>query len=313
VDFKARYAKWRVLRERQWCPGCLQYTGQAAGEMCLQCGQAVEQGDPVYHKTPGGERIPDGVRDDREDELMARIAPHVLRVSQEDLDRETGLVETPPQLRTTKLRPDTRRVYDDLERHMIAHVRTGVVTAANAMVAVTRLAQVTSGYGVDARTGQPITLGDQPEKALLLADELADLDPAEPVVIFARFHHDLDQIQRVCETQGRRYGEISGRRTDGLHGHRMSADIDVVGVQPQAGGAGISLTRARICVFYTSDWSLAGYQQGKRRVLRQGQTRHVTYLHLVAEDTIDVSLFYALRRRKDVVDAILSRLGGTQP
>jgi hypothetical protein len=286
--FKARYAAWRVIR-------------------------VTPEGDPIYHRTPRGDLIPDGVRPDRETELMARIAPHVHRVTQDELDAQTGLVETAPQLRTCVLRPAARRVYDALERDLIAQTAQGTITAANAMVNVLRLAQVTSGYGVDATTGNAMSLdeADLPEKAVLLADELADYPATEPVVVFARFHHDLDQIRRVAEKQGRRYAEISGRRADGLDGHRMTTGAEVVGVQPQAGGAGISLTRAALCIFYSSDWSLANYDQAKRRVLRQGQTRHVTYLHLVAEETVDVSLFYALKKRRATNDAVLARLKGT--
>lgn len=334
--FKARYAQWRVLRERNMCPACRRSFDRPAGTGCpVLCvdtatGRICElvKGEPIYHLTPGGEKIPDGVNPEHEAELMQRIAPWVHRVSQAELDAQTGLVETPPQIRTCTLRPATRKVYDALEKDLIAQTADGMITAANAMVNVLRLAQVTSGYGVDAEGKHHIALSPGlSEKASLLADELEDLPVREPVVIFARFHHDLDQIRAVCEKQGRRYAEISGRRSDGLirisrtdhrtgrtahdqPGHRMADDCDVVGVQPQAGGAGISLTRAALCIFYSSDWSLANYDQAKRRVLRQGQTRHVVYLHLVAEDTVDVSLFYALKKRRETNDAVLARLKG---
>jgi len=335
TPFRARYASYRVLREQNTCPKCFRVFNRAVGTPCPvlcrdeQTGRIaqLQRGEPLYlaqtakpdgskiavdYKIPGArdDRIPEGVDPDREAELMDRIAPYVHRVSQEELDAQTGLVETPPQLRTCTLRPATRKVYEALERDMIVQLAEGTITAANAMVNVLRLAQATSGYGVDADDGRVIPLSGTTlsEKATLLADELADLPEREPVVIFARFHHDLDNIARVCRMQGRRYAEISGRRSDGLAGHRMSDDCDVVGVQPQAGGAGISLTRAALCIFYTSDWSLANYDQAKRRVLRQGQTRHVTYLHLVAEDTVDVSLFYALKKRRETNEAVLARL-----
>lgn len=327
ASFKARYAKWRVLRERNVCPMCRRAFDRPAGSGCpVLCKDpatgriaALLAVEPIYHLTPRGDRIPDGVRADLEAELMARIEPHVHRVSQDELDAQTGLVETPPQLRTCTLRSATRKVYDALERDLIAQTEAGTITAANAMVNVLRLAQVTSGYGVDARDGKThisLAEGNQPpEKAQLLDDILTDEIPdvREPVVVFARFHHDLDQIATICARQGRRYAEISGRRSDGLVGHTMAENCDIVGVQPQAGGAGISLTRAAICIFYSSDWSLANYDQAKRRVLRQGQTRHVTYLHLVAEDTVDVSLFYALKRRRETNDAVLARLKGVAP
>lgn len=308
TGFKARYAKYKVVRERQMCDGCFAETTQAADTLCLHCGGRIIPGEPVYMKTPRGVLIPDGVREDREDELLHRIAPHTGRVSQEELDAQTGLVETHPQLRTFTLGPDARTAYDELERHLITQVTGGTITAANAMVAGTRLAQVTSGFGKDTDTDEIIAIDDPPAKAVLLADELSDLDPREPVVVFARFHHDLDAIRQVALGRGSRYGEISGRSSDGLQGKSMSPDVDVVGVQPQAGGAGIDLTRSRLGIFYSSDFNLANYLQCKRRVLRQGQTRHVAYLWLAAEDSIDLAIYWALRHRKDMTTAILDRL-----
>ena len=281
--FKSRYAAWRVNYHHP-------------------------DGTPELHRTPNGQPIPDGVRADRETELMARVSPHILRVSQAELDAQTGLHEPPPQLRTCVLAPATRRVYDALEKDLIARTDQGVITAANAMVSVTRLAQVTSGYGKDATTGATIRLAEPPEKLRLLADELDEYDVREPIIIFARFHHDFDEIRKLCEKQGRRYGEISGRRSDGLDGKHMDDRFDVVAVQPQSGGAGINLSRARIGIYYSSDWSLAAYDQAKRRILRQGQTRPVAYLHLVADDTIDLTMFYALKKRRDVNEAVLERL-----
>lgn len=311
--FKARYAAWRILRETRWCPGCLRATSQAIGCPCAMCGREIERGEPIYHKTPRGDLIPDGVRDDRRDELMERVAPHILRVSQAELDEQTGLHEPPPQIRTCTLGGATRSVYDALEHDLIARTADGVITAANAMVNVTRLAQVTSGYGKDATTDRTIALATPPEKLRLLADELDAYDVREPIIVFARFHHDFDEIRGLCEQTGRRYGEISGRRSDGLDGKVMDGRFDLVAVQPRSGGAGINLTRARIGVFYTVDFSLDAYDQCKRRILRQGQTRPVTYLHLVAKDTVDESIFYALKKRRSVNQAVLDRLERRAP
>ena len=132
---------------------------------------------------------------------MARVQPHILRVSQAELDEQTGLHEPPPQLRTCVLAPATRRVYDALEKDLIARTDQGVITAANAMVSVTRLAQVTSGYGKDATTGDTIRLAEPPEKLRLLADELDEYDVREPIIVFARFHHDFDEIRALCESR----------------------------------------------------------------------------------------------------------------
>lgn len=267
-------------------------------------------GTPVYFTTPGGQIIYEGVREDRAGELALRVAPVIEQVDAKIVDDALGLEPPRDVFRTTQLQPATRRAYHDLERYLISQLDRGVVTAANAMVLVTRLAQVTNGFAVDADTGVHHRLADPPEKARLLADVLEDLPTHEPLVVFARFHHDLDEIQRVVEASGRTYGELSGRRRDGLTSTSTMADVDVLGAQIRSGGVGIDLTRARYAIYYSLGFELADYQQSRKRLHRPGQDGRVTYIHLLAEDTIDEAIYGALSRREEIVNAVLGRLKG---
>jgi SNF2 family DNA or RNA helicase len=267
-------------------------------------------GTPVYLTTPGGQPIYEGVRPDRLHELSARVDRIMFRVDQAELDQQLGLADPVDVYRTCELGGEARRVYDELERDGIAAVRNGVITAANAMVTVLRLAQAANGFGTDADTGHAHELGDgPPDKAKLLSDVLEDLPRTEPIVVFARFHHDLDQIRAIAEKQGRRYGELSGRRRDGLtEDSTMATNIDVLGVQLQSGGVGIDLTRTRYGVYYSLSFSLGDYLQSRKRLHRPGQGRRVTYLHLLTESTVDRALYGALRNREDVITAFLAHL-----
>jgi SNF2 family DNA or RNA helicase len=125
--------------------------------------------------------------------------------------------------------------------------------------------------------------------------------------VFCRFRHDLDKIRKVAESQQRRYGEVSGRQDD-LVDSKFPPDVDVLGVQIQAGGAGIDLSAAAYCAYYTVGFSLGDYEQSLARTHRPGQTRSVTYYHLVSEGTVDSRVYAALEQRKDVVRAILDRI-----
>ncbi len=324
--FKARYAKWRVLRETAWCPGCMKAANVAMiGELCGRqrtdpgsrfggwtCGEMIVRGDPVYHKTPRGDLIPDGVREDRRDELMARLRPWVHRVSQEELDAQTGLVEAIPQLRTCTLDPAARKAYDALKRDLIAQVSDGTIVAANAMVAVGKLMMLTSGHYRDASTGEMQTFAPPPgycSKALLLAEELRETDPAEPVVVFYQYRHDATQIRDICEMLGRRYGELSGQRTDGLDGKYMAPDIDVLACQWQSGSEGINLSRSHTQIDYSLTFKLTQFQQAGRRLNRQGQVHACTRRVLACEETIDIGCFHALKKRQLTNDSILRLLG----
>jgi SNF2 family DNA or RNA helicase len=202
--------------------------------------------------------------------------------------------------RSFTLPPAALRVYRDLRDEFVAQVESGVVTAANALPRLLRLQQVTSGF---------LPVGDQVErlhdaKAQQLADVLEDLDPSEPVVVFARFREDLSAIHAVASRAGRTSSELSGSRRELAEWQAGRSNVLVV--QIQSGSEGIDLTRAAYAVFWSVGFSLAQYEQALARTSRPGQTRRCIFIHLIAEHTVDRKVYRVLRDRRDVIDAILS-------
>ena len=124
------------------------------------------------------------------------------------------------------------------------------------------------------------------------------------MVVFARFHHDLDEIIKTAEACDRPALELSGRVKQIQEWKNQGG---VLAVQIQTGGLGISLTEARYCIYYSLGYNLADYLQSMARVHRPGQTRPVQYIHILAENTIDVTVINALARKQDVVTSILER------
>lgn len=210
---------------------------------------------------------------------------------------------------TCALDKRTRQVYDAMEQDFIALLDAGVITASNALVKLLRLAQIANGHAT-TEDGASTQLGT--EKRDLLAEVLDDLHGdydavrQEPVVVFTRFRPDLRAIREVARDKGLRDGELSGTHNDLQAWH--DGDIDLLAVQLQAGGVGIDLTRARYCIYYSHDFSLGNDAQTRARVHRPGQTRAVTYIHLVAQDTIDEDIRDALEKRADVVETVLAGL-----
>lgn len=214
-------------------------------------------------------------------------------------------VELPPTLDVRRgflLPPAARKLYRDVEREFYAELDEGTITAGNALVRLLRLQQITGG---SVRDDDGTMRQIHNEKATLFADVLEDLAPREPVVVFARFRQDLDSIRSAALADGRTVSELSGRANE-LQDWQ-DAKTDVLAVQIQAGGVGVDLTRARYCFYYSLGFSLSDYLQSRARVHRPGQTRHVTYLHLLALGTVDERVYTALERRQDVIDAILGR------
>jgi SNF2 family DNA or RNA helicase len=207
--------------------------------------------------------------------------------------------------RTCELSPKAKRLYLDLRDEMYGEQDGEPITASNALTRLLRLQQLTGG-AVNDDEGGFHEIDDS--KAQLLTDVLEDLDAADPVVVFCRFTHDLAAVRRVTEKLGRRYGEVSGQRKDLNADATMPEGIDVLGVQIQAGGLGIDLTRSHIGVYYSLGFSLADYLQSRARLARPGQDDKVLFIHLIAEGTVDEDVYGALSKRQEVVDYILSGL-----
>lgn len=209
---------------------------------------------------------------------------------------------------TIALKPETRKLYDEMRDEMIVEIAAGTVTASNALVKLKCLAQITSGFL--SGNGVP----DSPvgsEKADALRDLLEKLGYSfdSPTVVFCRFRHDLAVAKQVAENLGRTYGEISGPRKDALDDMGCMADgLDVVGVQMQAGSTGIDLTRANYGIYYSVNWSLGDYDQSIARLHRPGQKQHTFFYHILCEDTVDYSVYAAFDKRRKIVDAVLRDL-----
>lgn len=243
----------------------------------------------------------------REAEFAARFGSASFVVKKEEAGLD--LPDVVHTERRVRLEARSMTAYRTVEEDFVLGVGDGTVTTQNALTKLLRLQQITSGYVKDD-DGEEHQIGD--EKIKELGDLLEDLPVQEPVVIFARFKHDIAAIRALCESTGRRVGEVSGSVKEGSADYglttdsTMREDIDVIVLQLQSGGVGIDLTRAAYAIYYSLDFSLGNYEQSLARLDRPGQKRSVTYVHLIADDTKDDVVYEALQSRKDVVEAVIT-------
>lgn len=236
------------------------------------------------------------------EQLYALFAEHAFQAKASEV---LDLPEAVHTQRTCVLSSRAQTIYRGLEKDFWAAVGSGEVTINNALTKLLRLQQVTSGYVATDAGVEEFVDGS---KRAVLADTLEDLPPFEPIIVFARFRHDLRTIQEVAKEQGRSTAELSGTRNE-LRAWQ-DGQREVLAVQIQSGGVGIDLTRARYCIYYSLGFSLADYLQSLARCHRPGQTRSVNYIHLLARSTVDQQVYRALEKRQQVVEAILA---GRQP
>jgi len=240
-----------------------------------------------------------GFKKDALEALAARIKPHVHQVRLDDIISlpDKFHIDVPVIL-------ENQSVYDKLEEDFIAELGGGdAIVATNAMVLTTRLQQVTSGF-ISLEGGGYKRFEESKKRAF--KELVEDIPPGEPIVVFCKFHADLDACLAVFEELKIPASELSGRRKQ-LDSWQRGDTLGLV-VQQATGGAGVDCTRSSYCVYYSLSHSLGDFDQSVARVRRPGQSRVCRFYHLVCENTIDRSIYDALSNKRDVVESVMERL-----
>ena len=219
--------------------------------------------------------------------------------------RAEDVLDLPPVNRLhyrVRLSPEAAAIYGQMAKHFVAELQSGaLIHAPNALAQLLRLQQITSGFAPGENENDPAVRVDQ-AKSRATAEILDSLPPKEPVVVFARFLHDIDACKQAARESGRDAWELSGRAKELREWNETGG---VLAAQIQAGGVGLDLTKARYCIFYSMGYSLGDYLQAQARLHRPGQAGTVHQIHLIAAGTVDEKVVKSLEKREDAVMAIL--------
>lgn len=239
--------------------------------------------------------------------LTSLIAPHSFRVLKSDcLDLPEKVYKTlffdltKQQAVVYKKAEDECRIVFENEE-----------TPFNKLVAVTKLAQITSGYYMHPMSAEPVRIEGENPKLDLLAERVGKVvEAGEKVIVWARYRVEIaDIVQRLradgidcVEYHG---GTKTGERVEAIEAFERGNAQVFVGNQ-QAGGTGITLVAASYVIYFSNNFSLRDRLQSEDRAHRIGQTKSVTYINIAGKGTIDEAVIKALESKKDVADTILS-------
>ena len=225
-------------------------------------------------------------------------------------DEVLSLPEKMHVTRFVQLGKEAQRIYNALEKDFVVECKAGNITAANGGVKVGRMQQVTGGCAY-LEAGGISQIDDSKQKELQAF--FGDIGKSEPVVVFCNFIGEIDQVHKAAETAGRWSYELSGRKNQyekWLGNEKKSGSVIVA--QIRAGGVGVDMSAARYCVYWSTGWTPGDYEQSEARVYRQGQTRKVLYVHLIAQGTVDETISHALRARISAIDAVVNVLSNQE-
>lgn len=208
---------------------------------------------------------------------------------------------------SVKLSSKARDLYNKLEKELLLPFTDADVVANTAAVLSNKLLQMASGAVYDEDRG----VKEIHEAKLDALEDIIEAANGKPVMVFYNFKHSLDRLQQRFPQ-----ARILRKGKDGNEDIRAwnNDEIPLLLLHPKSAGHGLNLQESscQTVVWYDQIWSLEEDQQANARVHRQGQTRRIVVMRLVAEGTMDEEAVAALERKatgqEELMQAVKARI-----
>ena len=238
------------------------------------------------------------------DELSDTVKTFSDRVLKEDC------LDLPPKnwiKRHILLTADQRKIYEQMKKAAMAVLNGKVTTTMTVLTQLMRLHQITCGH-FTADDGTTQLIDNNRTKELMNILE----ETEGKAIIWANYQRDVTQIINNIVKE---YGPGSvvdyfgltpqEERQDNIRKFQNDSKCRFIVGTPQTGGYGITLTQANTVIYFSNGYDLEKRLQSEDRAHRIGQKKNVTYIDLIAEDTVDEKIVEALRKKINIASEVL--------
>ena len=209
--------------------------------------------------------------------------------------------------RNISLTTEQQKVYKSMKEKALAILNGKQVTSVSALTQLMRLHQITCGHFVaDDGSVQEVKSNRLNE----LMDVLEEIEGK--AIIWAHYQHDIKKIIKSIEkvhgpgSVVDYYGlTAQEHRQPNIKKFQEDDKCRFIVGTPQTGGYGITLTQANTVVYYSNGYDLEKRLQSEDRAHRIGQKKSVTYVDIMAEETVDEKIVKALRKKINIASEVL--------
>ena len=237
-------------------------------------------------------------------ELSEKIKSFSKRILKEDC---LDLPEKSYVKHYVELTKEQQKVYQQMKKEAIAFLDGKMQSSATVMTQLMRLHQITCGHF----TADDGTIKDLP--CSRLGELMSILENVEgKTIIWSHYTHD---VRRIIKEIKKVYGDDSvvdyygATDTDSRSKNIKKFQTDdkcrfFVGTT-HTGGYGITLTAGSNMIYFSNGYDLEKRQQSEARIDRIGQTKKMTYIDIMTQDTIDERIVKALRNKVNIANKIM--------
>lgn len=242
------------------------------------------------------------IRSHNVDYITSKIQPYVYQVTKEEcLDLPDKIYEQ----RYFRLTEEQGAAYWQAKQEILMSVEE--INSYTIFQLFSALQQIVSGFW--KREGK---LLEFPHLRLqYLMELLEQLPENEKVIIWCKYQHSVNQIQKHLSNVSIYYGGLSKREKQeqlDLFRNENKYLIATAG----SGGRGLTLVESAYAVFYENEFKYSHRLQAEDRIHRIGQTRKPTYIDLISDSGIDRRIMKAISDKENVTDSFKQKLGETK-
>ena len=238
------------------------------------------------------------------DELAEKLKSFSYRVLKDEC---LDLPDKTFMKRIIQLTPDQKKLYTQMKQMALAEMNGKMITTSTVLTQLMRMQQITCGYfKADDGTTQEINNNRIGE----LTDLLDEIEGK--TVIWAHWQNDVKHIIKAVVKE---YGEgccvdyygltPQSERQNNINKFQNDPKVRFFIGTPATGGYGITLTAASNMIYYSNGYDLEKRQQSEARIDRIGQKKPMTYIDILAEDTVDERIVKALRKKINIATQIM--------
>ena len=240
------------------------------------------------------------------DELSQKLDSFSYRVLKSDC------LDLPEKLyirRDVTLTAEQKKLYSELKELAITELANQeTVSVTNVLTQLLRLHQIVCGH-IKSDDGIETPINNN------RIDELIEViaEMQGKVIIWANYRQNILEIVETLQglfgvdAVASYFGDTTPDERERVIKQFQNPDSPLrffVG-NTQTGGYGITLTEAQNVIYYSNNFDLEKRLQSEDRAHRIGQKNNVTYVDLVAKDTVDEKIVTALRNKLDLAQEVL--------
>lgn len=247
------------------------------------------------------------------DKLHERIKPFMLRRRKDQV--ETELPERTDRSHFVRMSPEQQASYEDHEKQvarLINAAKRRPLTQQEQDKLMRELAMMRMTCDTNYILNPDDRVCPKLDELQKILEECRD-NPEVKAVIFSEWERMLELVRELCEEIGLGFAWHTGS----VPQRRRRAEINLFKNDPQcrvfisteSGGTGLNLQNASVVINCDLPWNPAKLEQRIARAWRKHQTRPVTVIHLVSENTIEHRMLGTLSAKQALADGVLDLRG----